>query len=90
MLSQTMINPETKEDLDKPVLLFSGLEDAYIGTVEQYGRPPVACYSQQMTIDLLQKNYNLTKQQAFERYEYEYLQTNFWEGTPCFLDDLSE
>ena len=32
-----MINPETKEDLDKPVLLFSGLEDAYIGTVEQYG-----------------------------------------------------
>jgi len=72
-----MINPETKEDLDKPVLLFSGLEDAYIGTVEQYGRPPVACYSKQMTIDLLQKNYNLTKQQAFERYEYEYLQTNF-------------
>ena len=90
MLSQTMINPETKEDLDKPVLLFSGLEDAYIGTVEQYGRPPVACYSKQMTIDLLQKNYNLTRQQAYERYEYEYLQTNFWEGTPCFLDDLSE
>ena len=85
-----MINPETKEDLDKPVLLFSGLEDAYIGTVEQYGRPPVACYSKQMTIDLLQKNYNLTKQQAYERYEYEDLQTNFWEGTPCFLDDLSE
>ena len=85
-----MINPETKEDLDKPVLLFSGLEDAYIGTVEQYGRPPVASYSKQMTIDLLQKNYNLTKQQAFERYEYEYLQTNFREGTPCFLDDLSE
>ena len=54
-----MINPETKEDLDKPVLLFSGLEDAYIGTVEQYGRPPVACYSKQMTIDLLQKNITL-------------------------------
>ena len=79
---------KTKEDIEKPILLFAGLEDAYIGTVEQYGRPPVACYSKQVTIDTIQKNYNLTKQQAYERYEYEYLQTNFEEGTPCFLDDL--
>ena len=46
-----MINPETKEDLDKPVLLFRGLEDAYIGTVEQDGRPTGACYSKQLTTD---------------------------------------
>ena len=87
MLTQPKM-PETKEDPERPILLFNGLEDAYIGTAEQYGRPPVACYSKRMTVDILQKNYALTKQQAFERYEYEYLQTTFGEGTPCFLDDL--
>lgn len=85
-----MSKPETKEDIERPIILFSGLEDAYVGTVEQFGRPPVACYSKRMALDIIQKNFDLTKQQAFESYEYEYLQTTFGKGTPCFLDDLPQ
>jgi len=79
--------PEAYEEPENTLLLYSGLEDAFIGTVETYGRPPVACYSKQITIKILQENYNLTKKQACEKYEYEYLQTNFEDATPVFLDD---
>ena len=80
-------NTETTEDDNTMLLLYSGLEDAFVGTVEQYGRAPIACYSKSITLELLQKNFQLTKQQAIERYEFEYLQNNFDEGTPCWLDD---
>jgi len=79
--------PEAYEEPENTLLLYSGLEDAFIGTVETYGRPPVACYSKQITISLLQENFNLTKTQAYEKYEYEYLQTDFEDATPMFLDD---
>ena len=79
--------PETHEEPGNCLMLYSGLEDAFIGTVETYGKPPVACYSKEVTISLLQKNYDLTKLQACEKYEYEYLQTDFEDATPVFLDD---
>ena len=84
-----MIKPETNEDAESVLLLFAGLEDAFIGTVEQYGRPPVACYSKRITLDILVKNHRLTAKQAEEMYEYEYLQSDFKEATPVFLDDVS-
>jgi hypothetical protein len=80
---------ETEEDPESVLLLYSGLEDAFIGTVEQYGRPPIACYSKRITIKTLQENFRLTPRQAIEQFEYEYLQNNFEEATPCFLDDTA-
>mgnify|MGYP003143779635 CR=1 FL=1 len=82
-----MKNPKTEEDADSVLLLFAGLEDAYIGSLEQYGNPPVACYSKTITLDVLMKKFNLTKPQAIEMYEYEYLQSNFGDATPAFLED---
>ena len=79
--------PDTTEDADSILLLFSGLEDAFIGTVEQYGRPPIACYSKRLTISILEKEFRLSTRQAQERYEFEYLQNDFANATPCFLDD---
>lgn len=81
------VEDKTKEDAESMLLLYSGLEDAFIGTVEQYGRPPIACYSKRITISILEKDFNLSTRAAQERYEYEYLQNNFDVGTPCFLDD---
>lgn len=77
----------TYEEPDSVLLLYSGLEDAFMGYVETYGKPPVACYSKRITLSLLQQNFNLTELQANEKYEYEYLQSNFSEATPVFLDD---
>lgn len=82
-----MGKPETNEDADSVLLLFAGLEDAFIGTVEQYGRPPVACYSKRITLEVLTRNYRLSAKQAEEMYEYEYLQSDFKEATPVFLED---
>ena len=81
------IKSKTEEDADSVLLLYSGLEDAFIGTVEQYGRPPIACYSKRITLQTLEENFRLTPRQAIEQFEYEYLQNNFEEATPCFLDD---
>jgi len=79
--------PATTEDADSILLLYAGLEDAFIGTVEQYGRPPIACYSKRITISILEKEFRLSARHAQERYEFEYLQNNFEDATPCFLDD---
>jgi len=82
-----MPSEKTYEEPESTLLLYSGLEDAFIGTVETYGRPPVACYSKKITLSLLQSNFELTEEAARERYEYEYLQSDFNEATPVFLDD---
>ena len=84
---KTEVDDKTTEDAESMLLLYSGLEDAFIGTVEQYGRPPIACYSKHITISILKKEFNLSTREAQERYEYEYLQNNFDIATPCFLDD---
>ena len=80
-------SPMAYEEPDKGVLLFSGLNDAYIGCVESCGKAPVACYSKILTIRALQDNYHLSESEARDRYEYEYLRSNYGEETPVFLDD---
>tara|TARA_R110001583_G_scaffold90136_1_gene231648 strand:+ start:554 stop:823 length:270 start_codon:yes stop_codon:yes gene_type:complete len=77
----------TKEDAESTLLLYSGLEDAFIGTVDRYGNPPIACYSKKITISILKKEFNLSTKEANDRLEYEYLLNNFSEATPCFLED---
>tara|TARA_B100000579_G_C22455675_1_gene676477 strand:+ start:57 stop:326 length:270 start_codon:yes stop_codon:yes gene_type:complete len=75
------------ENPDNFTIQFSGLNDAFIGTVETFGRPPVACYSKQLTLEYLQKNFEISEKEARKRYEYEYLQTDMGDATPVFLDD---
>ena len=83
-----MKSSDTYEDPDKALLLYSGLEDAFIGSVEgRLGHPPVACYSKRITIEILQKNFRLPENRAREQYEYEYLRNDFGNATPVFLDD---
>tara|TARA_B100000131_G_scaffold323266_1_gene381177 strand:- start:2234 stop:2503 length:270 start_codon:yes stop_codon:yes gene_type:complete len=82
-----MSEEKAYEEPESTLLLYSGLEDAFIGTVETYGRPPVACYSKKITLSLLQSNFELTEEEARDKYEYEYLQSNFDVATPVFLDD---
>lgn len=82
-----MSEPDTIEDAEYCLLLYSGLNDAFIGNVESFGKAPVACYSKKITLKILEKDFSLTPQQARERYEYEYLQSDYGDATPSFLDD---
>ena len=82
-----MSDPETIEDAEHCLLLYSGLNDAFIGNVETFGKAPVACYSKKITLKILETEFKLTPRQARERYEYEYLQNDYGDATPSFLDD---
>lgn len=82
-----MSDPETIEDAEHCLLLYSGLNDAFIGNVETFGKAPVACYSKKITLKILEAEFKLTPRQARERYEYEYLQNDYGDATPSFLDD---
>lgn len=82
-----MSEPETTEDANSCLLLYSGLNDAFIGNAETHGKAPVACYSKRSTLKILEEEYKLTPKQARERYEYEYLQSDYGDATPVFLDD---
>ena len=77
----------THEDGDTALLLYEGLQNAFIGSIERYGQPPIACYSKRLVIKVLKEEYNLTDKQARDRYEFEYLLSNHGEATPCFLND---
>jgi hypothetical protein len=77
----------TQEDGDTALLLYDGLQNAFIGSIERYGQPPIACYSKRMVITTLIEDYELTEKEARDRYEFEYLLSNHGEATPCFLND---
>ena len=77
----------TQEDGDTALLLYDGLQNAFIGSIERYGQPPIACYSKRMVIATLIEDYELTEKEARDRYEFEYLLSNHGEATPCFLND---
>ena len=78
---------DTHEDPDRVLLLYSGLEDAFIGSVESFRRAaPVACYSKKITLQLLESGGD-DPEEARNRYEYEFLRNDFGNATPVFLDD---
>lgn len=76
------------EDYSDGLLKYPKLERAYIGPVERYGKPPIACYSKKDTLDLLQKNLRLSASQALDAYEFDLLRLDHGEATPVFLDDV--
>ena len=78
---------DTHEDPDSVLLLYSGLEDAFIGSVESFRKcAPVACYSKKITLQLLESG-GLGSTEARNRYEFEFLRNDFGDATPVFLDD---
>jgi len=77
----------TKEDGDTALLLYDGLQDAFIGSIERVGQPPIACYSKRMVISVLVENYDLSEKEARDRYAFELLLSNHGDATPCFLND---
>lgn len=72
--------------IDKNKMLFAdGLEDALLGYVYRCGTQPVACYDEEKTIELIQKNSHLTRQEAIEHYEFNIIGAYVGSKTPFFL-----
>ena len=78
---------EPDEDYSDGLLKYPDLEQAFIGPVERHGKAPIACYSKNDTINLLQRKLRVSASEAHETYEFDLLQIDHGEATPVFLDD---
>lgn len=66
------------------MLFADGFDDALIGIVEQFGRPPVALYSYDMCITILMERDGMEEEEAIEYLEYNTLGAYVGENTPAF------
>ena len=79
-----MFDPQ--EDYETGLLGYPELKDAFIGSVEQRGNPPVACYSKKATLRILEMRHRMSSRQAIEAFEFAILRMDYGEATPVFLD----
>jgi len=67
------------------LLLMDGYDDCIVGVVEQYGRPPIVCYSKPMVIAKLMKD-GMDEDEAEEFFEFNQIGAWMGDNTPCFLN----
>lgn len=66
------------------MLFADGFDDALIGIVEQFGRPPVALYSYDMCITVLMERDSMEEEEAIEFFDYNVIGAYMGENTPSF------
>jgi hypothetical protein len=66
------------------LILADGYEDALIGYVEQFGRPPIALYDKNRCIEILTERDQMTHAEAVEFFEFNTLGAWVGEETPAF------
>lgn len=67
------------------LLAMDGYDDCIVGIVEQYGRPPVICYSKAKVIAKLMEESDMTEDEALEFWSFNQIGAYVGEETPCFL-----
>ena len=78
-----------KIDIDEyaeNAVLLTGLEEAIIGIVEEFGNGPRILYSKSKIIDILCKRDLMTESEAEEFYDYNILGLHAGEQNAVFLD----
>jgi hypothetical protein len=66
------------------MLTMDGYDDCIVGVVEQFGRPPIACYDKRMVLAKLQMD-GMTEDEAEEFWSFNQIGAWAGDGTPCFL-----
>lgn len=66
-------------------VLLTGLEDAIVGIVEDFGNGPRILYSKSKILQILQERDLMTEQEAEEFYDYNILGLYAGEQNPVFL-----
>lgn len=76
---------EVGEEEAKDIILFDGFEDAFIGLVQQFQGPRLACYHYDICILVLMRRDGMSVEEAHEWMSYNV--TGGWVGsnTPAFL-----
>lgn len=72
------------DSYNEEMLFADGFDDALIGIVEQFGRPPVALYSYDMCITILMERDGMEEDEAIEFFDYNVIGAYLGENTPAF------
>lgn len=70
--------------IDENILYMDGYEDCFIGYIERFAHPHLACYDKDKVIAKLEKD-GMTLDEAVEFYEFNQVGAWMGEYTPCFL-----
>ena len=71
-------------DFDHDILMMEEHANALVGVVEQFGRPPIACYDRDQIIRNLILD-GCTEEEAIEHFDFNIIGGWVGEHTPCFL-----
>lgn len=74
--------PEVKED---EVLKMDGYDECLIGVVQRFGQPPIACYSKERILGMLQYDDGMSQEDAEDFFYFKMLGAWVGDSTPCFL-----
>jgi hypothetical protein len=61
-----------------------GYDDAIIGYVEQFGRPPIALYDKELLLAIMVEREGMAYEDAIEHYEYNIFGSWVGDYTPAF------
>jgi hypothetical protein len=75
---------EINESAEGSVLL-TGLDDAILGIVEEFGNDPRVLYSKEKIINILIENEGMSKSEALEYYDFNILGMYVSDQNPVFL-----
>lgn len=76
-------------EMNDEAITYDGYEDSLIGYVEQYGRPPIACYDGNKAIESLVKM-GMDRDEAMEWFGYNTMGAWVGDSTPCFFYGFQE
>lgn len=65
-------------------MTMDGYDDCIVGIVEQFGRPPIVCYSLPKVIQKLMAD-GMSEEEAEEFWSYNQIGAYVGDSTPCFL-----
>lgn len=75
---------EQLADIDEEILCCDGYDEAIIGYLEQFGRPPIALYDKEAMLMIMVERDEMTYEDAIEHFEYNIIGGWVGEYTPAF------
>ena len=70
---------------EEDFIRMDGYDDCIIGVVERFGQVPIICYDKTKVLAKLEKEDEMTPEEALEYWEYNQLGSYVGAATPCFI-----
>ena len=75
---------ELVQEYNEEALLIDGFDDALIGIIEQFGRPPIALYDRQKCITVLMEHNGMSDEEAKEFFEFKIIGDHAGKNAPAY------